>query len=129
MSTRFLGQYLLDKGRISSQQLLDGRECQKQISAPVAAAALEKGLVSLEQIKMVLLQQQKKKNMSLGELAREMGFLSQAQCDELLKNPENNHRWKLAETLLAKGHVSPKCWRKNSRSIKRNQTGWRRKSR
>mgnify|MGYP003575867549 CR=1 FL=1 len=114
MSTRFFGQYLLEKGRITSQQLLDGLECQKQITVPVAASALEKGLISAEQIKQVL-QQQKKKNLSLGELAREMGFLSQAQCDELLKHQEANHRLKLAETLLAKGHMSPEILEKELR--------------
>lgn len=111
MNIRFFGQYLLEKGRITSQQLLDALECQKQITAPICALALEQGLLSAEQVKL-LLQQQKKKNQGLGELAREMGFLTQAQIDVLLKKQETNHRFKLAEILIAKGYMTPEILEK-----------------
>jgi len=42
MSTRFFGQYLLEKGRITSQQLLDALECQNDITAPIGAMAWNK---------------------------------------------------------------------------------------
>jgi hypothetical protein len=35
MSSRFFGQYLLEKGRITSQQLLDALEYQKNITTPI----------------------------------------------------------------------------------------------
>jgi len=43
MSSRFFGQYLLEKGRITSQQLLDALECQKSITLPIGTMALERG--------------------------------------------------------------------------------------
>ena len=60
MSTRFFGQYLLEKGRITSQQLLDALESQNDITAPIGAMALEQGLLTPAQIRQVVDQQRKK---------------------------------------------------------------------
>ncbi|HZA56441.1 MAG TPA: hypothetical protein VE616_19520, partial [Candidatus Udaeobacter sp.] len=67
MNTRFFGQYLLEKGRITSQQLLDALEYQKEITTPIGAMSLEQSLLTTEQFKKVL-EQQKKKSRSFGEL-------------------------------------------------------------
>ncbi len=106
MSMRFFGQYLLEKGRITSQQLLDALECQKSVATPIGVLALERGLLSAEQIKQIL-QQQRKTNQRFGEIAVSLGFLTQAQVDELLNAQEISHRLKLGEVLLAKQYVTP----------------------
>jgi CheY-specific phosphatase CheX len=111
MNTRFFGQYLLEKGRITSQQLLDALEYQKEITAPIGAMSLEQSLLTTEQFKKVL-EQQKKKNRSFGELACEMGFLSQTQLEGLAKKPETSHRLRLAEALVCKGSISPETLEK-----------------
>ncbi len=103
---RFFGQYLLEKGRITSQQLLDALECQKSVATPIGVLALERGLLSAEQIKQIL-QQQRKTNQRFGEIAVSLGFLTQAQVDELLNAQEISHRLKLGEVLLAKQYVTP----------------------
>jgi CheY-specific phosphatase CheX len=111
MNTRFFGQYLLEKGRITSQQLLDALEYQKEITTPIGAMSLEQSLLTTEQFKKVL-EQQKKKNRSFGELACEMGFLSQTQLEGLAKKPETSHRLRLAEALVCKGSISPETLEK-----------------
>ena len=68
MSTRFFGQYLLEKGRITSQQLLDALECQNDITAPIGAMALEQGLLTPAQIRQVLDQQRKKPALHRGRV-------------------------------------------------------------
>jgi len=118
MSIKFFGQYLLEKGRITSQQLLDALECQKQITMPIGALALEVGSLSADQVKQ-LLQLQKKKNQSLGELAQEKGFLTQAQVNGLLQKQETNHRFKLAEVLLSKAFMSPEILAKELREYRK----------
>ena len=105
MSTRFFGQYLLEKGRITSQQLLDALECQKGVAAPIGAIALERGLMTTEQIKQVL-QQQKKTNQRFGEIAIGLGFLTQAQVDRILNRQEISHRARLGEVLVSKQYMS-----------------------
>ena len=107
MSTRFFGQYLLEKGRITSQQLLDALECQNDITAPIGAMALEQGLLTPAQIRQVL-DQQRKKNQRFVELVCEMGFLKQAQIDVMLQHDgETPHRLLLGEALVLKGFVTP----------------------
>ena len=106
MSTRFFGQYLLEKGRITSQQLLDALDFQKDITAPLGAMALEKGLLTADQIRQILAQQKRRKS-SFAELAREMGLLKQAQIDEMMADQETSHRLRLGEALVLKGSISP----------------------
>lgn len=105
MSTRFFGQYLLEKGRITSKQLLDALESQKQISTPIGIMALERGMLTAEQIKQVL-QQQKRNNQRFGEIAIALGFLTQAQLNELLDSQDASHRVKLGDALVSKGYLT-----------------------
>lgn len=105
MNTRFFGQYLLEKGRITSQQLLAALECQKAITEPIGTIALERGLLTAEQIKQIL-QQQRKTNQRFGEIAVVLGFLTQAQLDELLDKQDTNHRARLGEALVSKGYIT-----------------------
>ncbi|HEV8720888.1 MAG TPA: chemotaxis protein CheX [Candidatus Binatia bacterium] len=104
MSTRFFGQYLLEKGRITSQQLLDALECQKEITEAIGVMALERGFLTTEQIKHV--QQQKKTNQRFGEIAVALGFLTQARLDELLDEQDTSHRVRLGEALVSKGYIT-----------------------
>ena len=105
MSIRFFGQYLLEKGRITSQQLLDALEGQKHITAPIGTMALEQGLLTTEQIKQVLLHQ-RRTNQRFGEIAVALGFLTQAQVNQLLHAQDTSHRVRLGEVLLLKGYIT-----------------------
>jgi len=117
MSTRFFGQYLLEKGRITSQQLLDALECQKQIAAPIGIMALERGMLAAEQIKKVL-QQQKRSNERFGEIAVALGFLTQTQLNELLDSQDTNHRVKLGDALVSKGYMTVETLEKELKEYK-----------
>ncbi len=107
MSTRFFGQYLLEKGRITSQQLLDALECQNDITAPIGAMALEQGLLTAAQVRQAL-DQQRKKTQRFSEILCEMGFLKQGQIDIMLQQDgETPHRLLLGEALVLKGYINP----------------------
>ena len=56
MSAKFFGQFLLEKGRISSQQLVDALEYQKSVTQPIAVLALESGMLTADQVYHVLKQ-------------------------------------------------------------------------
>jgi CheY-specific phosphatase CheX len=103
MSSRFFGQYLLEKGRINSQQLADAMEQQKTTHTPIGLLTLEKGLLSTEQVKRVL-ERQKKVDRSFGELAIIMGYLTQAELDELLQT-QARQRMLLGDALVSKGYL------------------------
>lgn len=105
MSTRFFGQYLLEKGRINSQQLLTALEFQKTILMPIRVMAMERGWLGAAQIKE-LLELQKSKPLRFGELAVTSGYLTQAQVDELPQVQESSHRVRLGEALVVKGFIT-----------------------
>ena len=104
MSARFFGQYLLEKGRISSQQLVDALEFQKQVKVPIGVLALEEGLLSAEQVKLVLARQANS-DKPFGKLAVSLGLLTEAQIDGLLQN-QSSQRVHLGEALIVKGYLS-----------------------
>jgi CheY-specific phosphatase CheX len=105
MSTRFFGQFLLERGRITSQQLLAALEFQKTISMPIGTLALERGWLSAAQVTDIL-EQQKRKALRFGELAVELGHLTQIQVDDLLQVEEICHRVRLGEALMLKGFIT-----------------------
>ena len=105
MSTRFFGQFLLERGRITSHQLLAALELQNSITMPVAILALERGWLSPAQIKDIN-EQQKNKALRFEALALQCGYLNQAQIDELLQLRETSHRVKLGEALVLKGFIT-----------------------
>ena len=105
MSTRFFGQFLLERGRITSQQLLAALELQKSIPMPIGILALERGWLSATQITDIL-EKQKRKVSRFEELAVQLGYLTQAQIDELLQIQETSHRVRLGEALVLKGFIT-----------------------
>lgn len=105
MRSRFFGQYLLEKGRITSRQLVDALECQKHIAMPIGIMALERGLLTADQIKQVL-QHQRQTNQRFGEIAVDLGYLTKPRLDELLEDQETNHRVRLGEALISKGSIT-----------------------
>ena len=119
MSAKFFGQYLLEKGRISSQQLVDALEFQKQVKIPIGVLALEGGLLSAEQVKLVLARQANG-DKPFGELAISLGLLSQAQIEELLQS-QASHRVHLGEALIIKGYLSVDALEKDLKEHKKEE--------
>ena len=100
MTSKFFGQYLLENGRITSQQLFTALDRQKALIAPLGILALERNWLTSKQIERVL-ELQKKTNYRFGELAVSSGLLTQAQVDELLRQQDLSHRVLLGEVLVA----------------------------
>lgn len=104
MSAKFFGQYLLEKGRITSQQLIEALDFQKSTRLPIGTLSLERGLLTSDQVKLVLARQLKS-DKQFGELAVSLDLLTQEQVDELLQ-AQKNHKILLGEALIVKGFIS-----------------------
>ncbi len=120
MNSRFFGQYLLEKGRITSEQLVSALEQQKTVQAALGTLALERGLLTVEQIKQIL-EQQRKTGLRFGEQAVAMGSLTQTQVDELLQEQDVNHRVLLGEALLLKGYLTLEMLGKELKEYKKEE--------
>jgi len=119
MSAKFFGQYLLEKGRITSQQLVDALEYQKSITAPIGALALDHGLLTVDQIKLILGRQLKSEK-RFGELAVSLGLLTQARVDELLQT-QSSHKLLLGEALMVKGYISVETLERELKEYKKEE--------
>jgi CheY-specific phosphatase CheX len=119
MSAKFFGQYLLEKGRITSQQLVDALEYQKSITAPIGALALDQGLLTVDQIKLILGRQLKSER-RFGELAVSLGLLTQARVDELIQT-QSSHKLLLGEALMVKGYISVETLERELKEYKKEE--------
>ncbi len=119
MSAKFFGQYLLEKGRITSQQLVDALEYQKSITAPIGALALDQGLLTVDQIKLILGRQLKSEK-RFGELAVSLGLLTQARVDELIQT-QSSHKLLLGEALMVKGYISVETLERELKEYKKEE--------
>lgn len=120
MNSRFFGQYLLEKGRITSEQLVSALEHQKSVQAAIGTLALERGLLTGEQIKQILAEQ-RKTSLRFGEQAVAMGLLTQTQVDELLQEQEVSHRVLLGEVLVSKGYLTLEMLEKELKEYKKEE--------
>jgi CheY-specific phosphatase CheX len=119
MSAKFFGQYLLEKGRITSQQLVDALEYQKSITAPIGALALDQGLLTVDQIKLIL-GRQLKSGKRFGELAVSLGLLTQARVDELIQT-QSSHKLLLGEALMVRGYISVETLERELKEYKKEE--------
>ena len=120
MNSRFFGQYLLEKGRITSEQLAAALEQQKTVQAAIGTLALERGLLTADEIKQIL-NQQRKTGLRFGEQAVARGSLTQTQVDELLREQEVSHRVRLGEVLVSKGYLTLEMLEKELKEYKKEE--------
>ena len=119
MSAKFFGQYLLEKGRITSQQLVDVLEFQKNVKLPIGVLALEHGMLTSEQIKLIVARQSNA-DKRFGELAISLGLLTETQIDELLQK-QASQKIHLGEALIVKGHISVDVFERELKEFKKEE--------
>ncbi len=101
MFTQFFGNYLLNKGLVSSSQLSRALSEQKNTRAKLGVLAINAGYMTPEQVDKVHAEQQRV-DMRMGDLAVKMGFLTGEQVDELLSQQGLAHL-ALGQTLVDSG--------------------------
>ena len=99
----FFGQYLVDEGVISPEQLEDAVALQRENNVLLGAMARNKGFLSQTQLEAVL-SEQRQVNKRFGEIALEKGWLRQEQISELIEEQSKNHCF-LGEALARLGYL------------------------
>ncbi|MEB3298403.1 MAG: chemotaxis protein CheX [Candidatus Sericytochromatia bacterium] len=103
-TVRFFGQYLLERGCINHQQLLEAVEYQNVTNARLGTLALGKGYLTEAQIQRINLAQRTTDRL-FGDLAVDLGLLSQDQLSDLIEL-QKSHRIFLGEALIEKGFMT-----------------------
>jgi hypothetical protein len=97
MAAKFFGQFLLEKGVISAQQLLHALDAQRASNPTLGELAQQRGLLTAAQAKRIN-ERQRVEDRRFGDIAEELGLLQGAQVGELLA--EQKARRKLFGEIL-----------------------------
>ncbi|MCI8372853.1 MAG: chemotaxis protein CheX [Lachnospiraceae bacterium] len=104
MYTQFLGNYLLNKGYVTKEQLIEALQYQKTVHLKLGVLAIHAGYMTASQVEQIHIMQTHK-NERFGELAVEAGFLTQEQVDFLLSSQKPDYLL-LSQALVDKGYMT-----------------------
>jgi hypothetical protein len=104
MAAKFFGQFLLEKGVISSAQLLRALDVQRTSNPALGELAVEHGMLTEAQAK-VINERQRREDRRFGDIAQSMGLLTAEEVTRLLD--EQKARRKLfGEILVEEGFIA-----------------------
>jgi len=83
MAAKFLGQFLLERGAITSEQLLAAIEAQRASNPLLGELAVQQGVLTEAQARRIN-ERQRAEDRRFGDIAKEMGLLDEAQIEQLL---------------------------------------------
>ena len=104
MFTQLFGNYLLNKGLVSSAQLSQALEAQKKTRVKLGVLAINAGYMTAAQVDEAHAEQQRA-DKRFGDICVEKGFLSAAQVDELLGKQGQAHL-QLGQALVDSGAMT-----------------------
>lgn len=103
MSLEFFGQFLLRQGEIDDAQLRQALELMQELNQSIGDLAVERGFTTEADCRRVN-DEQKRKDLPFGELAIKMGVLNSVELEELLAVQQKT-RVDLAKALAELGHL------------------------
>jgi len=98
MAVKFFGQFLVEKGTVSREALLQAIELQDQKNLKLGEMAIEMGYVTQTDIERAHKAQQTK-DLKLGDMLVEMGILTLNQLNEIITRQKNTHLY-IGEALV-----------------------------
>jgi hypothetical protein len=90
MFAQYFGQFLLNEGTVSTQQLQQAIEVQQETRVMLGLLAMNQGYMNAEQVDQVH-QTQMKIDKRFGEIAIDLGYLLEEQLDQLLSAQKSAH--------------------------------------
>lgn len=104
MYNQFFGQFLLQKGLLTADQLCQAFEDESAVRVKVGVLAIDRGWMTAAQAEEVY-GLQKKMDMRFGDIAVSKGYLGQLQVEELLQAQGLRHL-ALSQALLDRGYLN-----------------------
>lgn len=104
MFSQYYGNYLLNKGYITQDQLIEALEIQKSVHVKLGILAVNAGYMTASQVDFVH-EKQKRADKKFGELAVELGYISEEELSRLLSSQKQNHLF-LGQALTDKNYLT-----------------------
>ena len=109
MNTKLFGQFLLEKGYVTREQLLDGIAEQRASTATLGDLAVATGMLSVRDVDAIGLRQLAEDE-PFSQAAVNLGLLTEAQLADLL-HPHSAERLLLGQILLSFGYIDEETLR------------------
>ncbi|RNC78882.1 chemotaxis protein CheX [Piscirickettsia salmonis] len=119
MAANFFGQWLLERGLITPEALIDAVEYQKKHNISLGEVAIEKSWLTENQVASINAEQQRS-DRKFGEIATDLKLINDEQVQELL-NTQKARRIFFGEALLALGHIQQDVLDKEIQAHKKAQ--------
>ena len=103
MNTKLFGQFLLEKGYVTRDQLLQGLAAQRAAAGTLGDLALAMGMLAFKEVEAIHLLQQIE-NKPFSQAAVDLELLTERQLADLM-HPHSAERMLLGHILLAFGHL------------------------
>jgi len=123
MGIKFFGQYLLEKGIITRDQLLEAMEFQRSHNLRLGEHARRLGYLNEEQIQQIHAAQ-RHQDLPFGELAVRLGFLTPKQLEEVIAAQRAHHLY-IGEVLVQKGFLSREALERELEAFHADQAPYR----
>jgi CheY-specific phosphatase CheX len=119
MAVKFFGQFLVEKGVVSRDNLLAAIELQDQTNLKLGEVAVSMGFITAADIQQAHIAQLSK-DMRLGDMLVNMGFLTAVQLCEVIIQQKKTHLY-IGEALVQIGALSPESLRRHLDAFKADQ--------
>lgn len=119
MGVKFIGQFLLERGAVTREQLLLAAQLQETRNRPLGAYAVDRGYLTPDQAEQINRQQQVT-DRRFGELALSMGLMNDAQIVDVLAMQKAN-RIRIGEALVQLGALSAAAFEEHFRAFQEDQ--------
>jgi CheY-specific phosphatase CheX len=122
MAVRFFGQFLLESGVITSQQLLTAIAYQDKANLKFGDTAVQLGLLDKARLERIFALQ-RKEDVKTGEAGIRLGFLTEAQVDQVLRAQKNSHVM-IGGALVKTGALTEAQLSEQLEAFKKDQTAY-----
>ncbi|KIH75561.1 Chemotaxis protein CheX, a CheY~P-specific phosphatase [Geoalkalibacter ferrihydriticus] len=101
MAVKFFGQFLVERGVVNPQKLLEAIDLQERTNLKFGEMALDMGLINEADVERVH-DAQRGEDLRFGDMAVKLGILSSEQMQQILTRQKNNHLY-IGEALVKIG--------------------------
>ena len=120
LGMKFFGQYLLEKGDITKDQLLKAVDYQKGVNLSLEEMAVQKGLLTKDQLDKIHAIQKDDLDREFGEIVQEQDFLTKQDIDKLFEEQKQNRIY-IGQALVKIGALVPEQLSDHLREFKEEQ--------
>lgn len=122
MGVKFFGLFLVERGIITREQLLEALEEQKKASPKFGEHAIRLGYLTPEQVEEIR-KLQKREELRFGEAAIRLGYLTPEQVEQIVRMQKSSHKL-LGDILVEKGFITREVLERELRAFENEQRAY-----